>query len=147
ALPATRRFETLVHTRLEGPDDTTVAARPATGGDTSDTPPEARTPDTAARDLEAQVLAWEREGGSKSTDQVRRECGAFAAEARSRLGEDHPLALRLKVSHAMLGYDGTSGTAYAERVVDEVAVRLGDGHPTVRDARSLLAALRSAQPG
>ncbi|WP_405777863.1 hypothetical protein [Streptomyces sp. NBC_01538] len=47
----------------------------------------------------------------------------------------------------MLGYDGTSGTAYAERVVDEVAVRLGDGHPTVRDARSLLAALRSAQPG
>lgn len=147
ALPATRHFETLVHTRVEGPDDTMVAARPAMGGDTSDTPREDRTPDTAARDLEAQVLAWEREGGSKPTEQVRRECGAFAAEARSRLGADHPLALRLKVSHALLGYDGTGGAAYIERVVDEAAVRLGDGHPTVRDARTLLAALRSAQPG
>ncbi|MCZ4099354.1 protein kinase [Streptomyces sp. So13.3] len=149
-LPATRHFETLVHTRVARPDDTTVAARPTMGGDTSDTPREDRTPDTAAQDLEAQVLAWEREGGSKPTGQVRRECGAFAAEARSRLGEDHPLALRLKVSHAMLGYDGTDGTdgtAYAERVVDEAAVRLGDGHPTVRDARTLLAALRSAPPG
>ncbi|MET7699514.1 hypothetical protein [Streptomyces sp. NPDC005485] len=146
-LPPTRRFETLVRTRQQGPDATTVAARQGRGGAGGDVPPEDRTPDTAAQDLEAQVLAWEREGGSKPTDQVRRECGAFTAEARSRLGEEHPLALRLKVSHAMLGYDGASGTEYAERVVEEVAVHLGDGHPTVRDARALLAALRSVQPG
>ena len=146
-LPATRRFETLVRTRREGADDTTVAAQPVTGSATGDGAPEARTPTAAAQDLEAEVLAWEQEGGSKPTDQVRRECGAFAAEARSRLGDDHPLALRLQVSHALLGCDTEGGTEHAERVVDAAAVRLGDGHPTIQGARALLAALRSVQPG
>ncbi|MFE9404120.1 protein kinase [Streptomyces sp. NPDC006530] len=146
-LPATRSFEKLVHPRVEVPTGTTVVARAATSGDASNPSPEDRTPASVYRDLESQVLAWEREGGSKPTEQVRRECGAFAAEARSRLGEEHPLALRLKVSHAMLGYDGARGATYAERVVDEAAVRLGDGHPTIRDARTLLAALRSARAG
>ncbi|MEU9193148.1 serine/threonine-protein kinase [Streptomyces hundungensis] len=146
-LPATRRFGQLVSPLVEGQDDATVVARPAAGGDSGGTSPEDRTPASAYRDLEAQVLAWEREGGSKPTEQVRRECGAFAAEARCRLGEDHPLALRLKVSHAMLGYDGAAGATHAEHVVDEAALRLGDGHPTIRDARTLLAALRSARAG
>ncbi|MET7451887.1 protein kinase [Streptomyces sp. NPDC005574] len=90
ALPVTHRFEALLHTRVEEPDDTTVAAQPEMGGDTTATLPEARIPDSAAQDIEAQVLAWEREGGSKPTEQVRRECGASAPAATMRATRSAP---------------------------------------------------------
>ncbi|MFD8724600.1 hypothetical protein ACFV2H_43250 [Streptomyces sp. NPDC059629] len=51
--------------------------------------------------------------------QTRRGCGAFLTEAQTRLGTRHPLT----------------------------PVHLGEGHPTVRDARTLLAVLRSAGAG
>ncbi|MFJ8597161.1 LacI family DNA-binding transcriptional regulator [Streptomyces shenzhenensis] len=68
-------------------------------------------------------------------------------EAEARLGARHPLTLRLRVSHAMLGCDRPGGVPHAEQVVNDAAVHLGEGHPTVRDARTLLAVLRSTGAG
>jgi hypothetical protein len=75
--------------------------------------------------------------------QTRRECGVFLEEARARLGAVHPLTLRLRVSHAMLGFDQPGGVAHAEQVIREAAAHLGAGHPTVRDACALLAVVKS----
>jgi eukaryotic-like serine/threonine-protein kinase len=93
------------------------------------------------------VLAWEQEGGARSTEQTRRECGEFRAEARARLGGRHPLTLRLSVSYALLGCAEPGGVDRAERAVAEAARLLGEGHPTVRDARALLALLDSGGAG
>ncbi|MFJ4483538.1 hypothetical protein ACIP3D_14415 [Streptomyces longwoodensis] len=58
-------------------------------------------------------------------------------------GPQETLTLRLRVSHAMLGFDQPGGVANAEGVLGEAVKHLGDGRPTVRDARALLAMVRS----
>ncbi|MEH0573502.1 MULTISPECIES: hypothetical protein [Streptomyces] len=70
-----------------------------------------------------------------------------SAGARARLGGRHPLTLRLSVSYALLGCAEPGGVDRAERAVAEAARLLGEGHPTVRDARALLALLDSGGAG
>lgn len=130
-----------------GPSDTVAA--PATPVATAAAPVPSREPgsDEVAEELAARVLRWERGQEGMPMAQTRRGCGAFLTEAQTRLGTRHPLTLRLRVSHAMLGCDRPGGVSHAEQVVNDAAVHLGEGHPTVRDARTLLAALRSAGAG
>ncbi|GGZ28969.1 protein kinase domain-containing protein [Streptomyces poonensis] len=162
-LPVTRRYETLAYTKAETAEDTTVAAAqgrttddggapaPAARGDGSAEGASAstRTGDgtehDAARDLEARVLAWERGTAARPTQHVLRECSAFLDEARERLGGRHPLTLRLTVSCTLLACEGPEGVARVERAVAEAAVHLGEGHPTVREARALLSLLDPGQ--
>jgi eukaryotic-like serine/threonine-protein kinase len=100
----------------------------------------------AASDLESRIRQWEGENEGKPLAQVRRECGAYSDEAHERLGAQHPLTLRLRVSHALLGLsDGPDAVARAEQVVSQAALHLGEGHPTVRDARAMLALLNTDQ--
>ncbi|MFI5797987.1 protein kinase [Streptomyces sp. NPDC051677] len=154
-LPVTLRHETLAYTRSEA-ERTTVAAAGAAGdaepaaaiaAAVDEVEDRAAGSQEAAREIEARVLAWEQEGGSRSTEQARRECGEFHAEARERLGGRHPLTLRLSVSYALLGCAEPGGVAHAGRAVAEAAVHLGEGHPTVRDARTLLALLDAGGAG
>jgi hypothetical protein len=52
------------------------------------------------------------------------------------------------VSQALLAVaDGPDALAHAEDVVARAARHLGEGHPTIRDARALLALLRRGAPG
>ncbi|WP_327320016.1 serine/threonine-protein kinase [Streptomyces sp. NBC_01235] len=151
-LPVTLRHETLAYTRSET-QRTTVAG----AGDAETAKASAARIDEAedrvarsretAREIEARVLAWEQGGGSRSTEQARRECGEFLAEARERLGGRHPLTLRLSVSYALLSCAEPGGVARAGRAVAEAAVHLGEEHPTVRDARTLLALLDAGGMG
>ncbi|MFE9451901.1 protein kinase [Streptomyces sp. NPDC006739] len=159
-MPATRHYETLAYTRAHAAGDTTWAVpRPSRAADTaatttpprvSDPDPQGGTPplpgalDEAAEELTARVLRWEREQEGQSMARTRLGCGTFLTEAQARLGARHPLTLRLRVSHAMLGCDRPGGLPLAEQVLNDAAVHLGEGHPTVRDARTLLAMLRSA---
>ncbi|MER7965796.1 protein kinase domain-containing protein [Streptomyces ardesiacus] len=103
--------------------------------------------DDAADELAARVLRWERGQEGKSMAETRRGCGTFLSEAEARLGARHPLTLRLRVSHAMLGCDQPGGVRDAERVLNDAAADLGETHPTVRDARTLLAVLKSTGVG
>ncbi|MEU3509408.1 protein kinase [Streptomyces longwoodensis] len=158
-MPATRFYETLADTRASaaaegGPAPTSplpTGALTAPAGDgpegdgdrragpSGDTAP-AR---TAVVGLEARIQAWEREAEDREMAQTRHECGEFLREARALLGAAHPLTLRLRVSHAMLGFDRPGGVADAERVIEEAVKHLGEAHPTVRDARALLAVVKS----
>ncbi|MFE7974627.1 serine/threonine-protein kinase [Streptomyces shenzhenensis] len=147
-VPATRRYETLALTRAHAAEDTTWAVPQASRAvDAAVTQggaaPRTGTPDEVAEELAARVLRWEREQEGSPMAQTRRGCGTFLSEAQVRLGARHPLTLRLRVSHAMLGCDRPGGVPHAEQVVNDAAVHLGEGHPTVRDARTLLAVLRS----
>ncbi|MDX2678322.1 protein kinase domain-containing protein [Streptomyces sp. NY05-11A] len=151
-LPVTLRHETLAYTRSEtertavaDAEDAETATALATPIDEAEDRAEGSR--EAALDIEARVLAWEQEGGSRSTEQTRRECGEFRAEARARLGGRHPLTLRLSVSYALLGCAEPGGVDRAERAVAEAARLLGEGHPTVRDARALLGLLDSGRTG
>ncbi|MGW3952505.1 protein kinase domain-containing protein [Streptomyces sp. NPDC004752] len=169
-VPATRHYETLAHTRAHGAEDTTWAVPQAataatavdaavttssresgesgeSGEDGGAAAPLTATLDEAAEELAARVLRWERGQEGKTMAQTRRGCGTFLSEAQARLGARHPLTLRLRVSHAMLGCDQPGGVRQAEQVVNDAAVHLGEGHPTVRDARTLLAVLKSAGAG
>ncbi|MET8454589.1 serine/threonine-protein kinase [Streptomyces sp. NPDC005209] len=155
-MPATRFYETRAYTS-DGPQRASALTRPLPNGDLPATVAEGAredgdrrtrpsgdtTPARTAADLEARIHAWERAGDGRTMTQTRRECGVFLEEARARLGAAHPLTLRLRVSHAMLGFDQPGGVAHAEQVIREAATHLGDGHPTVRDARTLLAAVKS----
>lgn len=154
-MPATRFYETLAYTS-DAPEDDSAATRPSPPGSLAPTvaegagdngdrqvvPPGDAAPAHAAGDLEARIHAWEHEQDGRSPAQTRRECGVFLEEARARLGAAHPLTQRLHVSHALLGFDQPGGPAHAEQVIREAARHLGDGHPTIRDARALLAAVR-----
>ncbi|TQJ85287.1 serine/threonine protein kinase [Streptomyces sp. SLBN-31] len=156
-MPATRFYETLADTRaaVEGdvaptrPPSTgaltaTVADGPEDDADRRAVPSRDTTPaHTAAAELEARIHAWEQEAEDKEQAQTRHECGEFMEEARALLGATHPLTLRLRVSHAMLGFDQPGGMANAERAIGQAARHLGEGHPTVRDARALLAMVKS----
>ncbi|MGW2258346.1 protein kinase domain-containing protein [Streptomyces sp. NPDC001780] len=165
-VPATRHYETLAHTRVHAADDTTWAVPQASDASdtveasaTAVTPPSrpsgthagaaapTETLDEAADELAARVHRWEREQEGMPMAQARRGCGAFLDEAQARLGARHPLTLRLRVSHAMLGCDRPGGVSHAEQVVNDATVHLGEGHPTVRDARTLLTVLKSAGTG
>ncbi|MEU0593677.1 serine/threonine-protein kinase [Streptomyces ardesiacus] len=103
--------------------------------------------DDAADELAARVLRWERGQEGKSMAETRRGYGTFLSEAEARLGARHPLTLRLRVSHAMLGCDQPGGVRDAEQVLNDAAADLGETHPTVRDARTLLAVLKSTGVG
>ncbi|MGS2589638.1 protein kinase domain-containing protein [Streptomyces hebeiensis] len=165
-VPATRHYETLAHTRVHAADDTTWAVPQASdavdtveASATAVTTPSRRsgthagaaapteTLDEAADELAARVHRWEREQEGMPMGQARRGCGTFLDEAQARLGARHPLTLRLRVSHAMLGCDRPGGVSHAEQVVNDATVHLGEEHPTVRDARTLLAVLKSAGTG
>ena len=156
-MPATRFYETLAHTS-DAAEGGAAPTRPLSAGDPTATLAHGQESDgdrpavpdddsaparNAAADLEARIQAWEREAEDREMAQTRHECGEFLEEARSLLGAAHPLTLRLRVSHAMLGFDQPGGVAHAERVVGEAAKHLGEGHPTVRDARTLLAMVKS----
>ncbi|WP_330343969.1 protein kinase [Streptomyces longwoodensis] len=158
-MPATRLYETLADTRARAAAEGDVAPTRAlsTGALTApvadslegegvrrampfrDTAPARST----AAELEARIHAWEQEAENREMAQTRHECGEFMQEARTLLGAAHPLTLRLRVSHAMLGCDQPGGVANAERVVGEAVKHLGEAHPTVRDARVLLEMLKS----
>ncbi|MFD7004345.1 protein kinase [Streptomyces mirabilis] len=155
-MPATRFYKTLAYTS-DTPEDASAVTGPLPTGDLAATVAEGAREDRdrravpsgdattarAAGDLEARIHAWEREGDGRAMVQTRRECGVFLEEARARLGTAHPLTLRLRVSHAMLGFDQPGGVAHAEQVIREAAAHLGEGHPTVRDAYALLAVVKS----
>ncbi|MGW0134594.1 hypothetical protein [Streptomyces sp. NPDC003299] len=127
---------------LADPNARTPAPPPSGSG-----PGPSPAPDAAA-ELEARVLRWEADAGGKPHGQVREECRAHADEAAAVLGAQHPLALRLRVSQALLAVtDGPDALAHAEDVVARAARHLGEGHPTIRDARALLALLRRGAPG
>ncbi|WP_371553969.1 hypothetical protein OG416_35210 [Streptomyces longwoodensis] len=122
----------------------TVADSPEDDGDrraaaSGDTAP-AR---TVAAEFEARIHAWEQEAEEREMAQTRHECGEFVQQAMTLLGAAHPLTQRLRVSHAMLGFDQPGGVANAERVIGEAVKHLGETHPTVRDARALLAMVKS----
>jgi hypothetical protein len=157
---ATRHYETLAYTRAHAAEDTTWAVPQASrAADAAVTTPSREsdahggaapltgTLDEAAEALAARVLRWERGQEERPMAQTRRGCSSFLSEAQARLGARHPLTLRLRVSHAMLGCDQPGGVSHAEQVVNDAAVHLGEGHPTVRDARTLLAVLKSAAAG
>ncbi|MFF9095490.1 protein kinase [Streptomyces sp. NPDC014802] len=125
-----------------GPNAHTPAPPPSGSG-----PGPSPAPDAAA-ELEVRVLRWEADAGGKPHGQVREECRAHADEAAAVLGAQHPLTLRLRVSQALLAVaDGPDALADAEDVVARAARHLGEGHPTIRDARALLALLRRGAPG
>ncbi|MEU2426308.1 protein kinase [Streptomyces sp. NPDC007851] len=155
--PATRRAGTPARTRAHGPEDTTwaVPRTPRAAGTAAtppsparkDTAPRPETTDEAARELAARLMRWERGQEGRSMAQTRQGCGSFLTEAETRLGTRHPLTLRLRVSHAMLGCDRPGGVPHAEQVVDDAAADLGETHPTVREARAVLAVLKSAGVG
>ncbi|MGW1163644.1 protein kinase domain-containing protein [Streptomyces sp. NPDC002513] len=156
-VPATRHYETLAYTRAHAAEDTTWAVPQASRAADAAIPTPSREPDPhggaapltgtldeAAEELAARVRRWERGQEGRPMAQTRRGCGSFLSEAQALLGARHPLTLRLRVSHAMLGCDQPGGVSHAEQVVNDAAVHLGEGHPTVRDARTLLAVLKSA---
>ncbi|MER6530024.1 protein kinase [Streptomyces sp. NPDC001508] len=175
-VPATRHYQTLAYTRAPTPEDTTwatpqpshtvpattqaaartgmvdeAAERTADAVATTPTQDDAAartvTLDEAAEELAARVLRWERGQEGMSMAETRHGCGTFLSEAQARLGARHPLTLRLRVSHAMLGCDRPGGVRNAEQALNDAAAHLGETHPTVRDARTLLAVLKSTGVG
>jgi serine/threonine protein kinase len=96
---------------------------------------------TIARDLGLRIQHWENSESDRDITQVRRECRGFLHEARSLLGALHPLTLRLDLSHALLSATDSDGVSHLARVLSEATIHLGEGHPAVADARSLLAAM------
>ncbi|MFI1093283.1 protein kinase [Streptomyces sp. NPDC020917] len=94
-----------------------------------------------ARDLGVRIQRWEKDGArSDDSARVRRECAAFRDEARTLLGARHPLTLRLDLSTALLSADPGSADRLGALVRDAASV-LGQGHPAVVQARTLLALL------
>ncbi|MBM9508728.1 protein kinase [Streptomyces sp. KK5PA1] len=95
-----------------------------------------------ARNLGLRVQRWEADPGrSHATPLVREELAAFLDEARALLGAQHPLTLRLELSHALLAAVEPDGRAALSDVLRRAATRLGEGHPAVQQARTLLEAL------
>ncbi|WP_225850225.1 protein kinase [Streptomyces sp. HPF1205] len=132
-----------------GPSDATVAdvrdaVPPADGPAFRPVSATAREATRAlARDLGVRVARWEKAPADADPARTGRECAAFVDEARTVLGERHALTLRLRLSYALLGAEPADAGAL-DRLVRDAAATLGEHHPTVVDARTLLIRQSSA---